>query len=168
MGIDGGASLMLLTTAMSAAGAAASGVAASNAASYQAEVSAQNAKFAGEKAEIGMQDAATKSAELGMQNKATMGKLQAGLAASGLDVNSGSTKGVLEGEREITKMGQRDYAKAASMDWWSAKREQYSATAESELQKSKAESAAYAGAINAGSSLLGGASKLKSEYGYFS
>jgi hypothetical protein len=158
---------MLVSAAVSAAGAAASGMAASNAASYQAQVSKQNADLAAQKAEMSMQDYATKSAEKGLQDKALMGKMEAGLASSGLDVNTGSAKGVLAGERAISQAGQRDYAKAASLDWWSDKEKQYSATAEAELQKSKSESAAYAGAIGAGSSLLGGASKLNSDYRWF-
>jgi hypothetical protein len=153
---------------ISAAGAAASGMAASNAANYQAQVARQNAEFAKQKGEMLMQDYATKSMEKGMQDRATMGKLEASLASSGLDVESGSTKGVLAGEREITKMGSLDYAKAAGVDWWQTRRDQYSATAEATLDKAKAESAAYAGAAEASSSLIGGGVKLNKEYGWFS
>ena len=162
-----GPMVMLAATVVSAAGAAASGIAAANQADYQAQVAKNQAMLASQRAEIGMQDASLKSAELGMQSRATMGKLAAGLASSGLDINTGSTRGVLEGEREITKMGARDYAKAASYDWWATKQQQVSALGEAELQKSKAEMAGYAGAVGAGQSLLGGASKLNEQYGWF-
>jgi hypothetical protein len=159
--------LMLAATVVSAAGAAASGIAASNQADYQAQVAKNQADLASRKAAMGMEDSEIKSAELGQQSKATMGKLAAGLASSGLDVNTGSTKGILEGEQQITKTGARDYAKAASYDWWSMKQQQTSALAESELQKSKSEMSMYAGAVGAGSSLLGGGTKLNTEYGWF-
>jgi hypothetical protein len=162
-----GPMIMLAATVVSAAGAAASGVAAANQADYQAQVAKNQAMLASQKAEIGMNDASQKAAELGMQGRANMGKMAAGLASSGLDINTGSPKGVLEGEREITKIGSRDYAKAASYDWWSMKQQQVSAQAESELQKSKSEMSMYAGAVGAGSSLIGGASKLNENYGWF-
>lgn len=167
MGIDGGASLMLVATAMSAAGAAASGVAASNQANYQAQVSKNQAMLADQQAQIGMKDSETKAAEKGLQDKATMGKMEATLSSGGIDVNTGSPKTVLDSERSISKAGSRDFMKAASMDWWAKKQQQVSAQGEAELQKSKSEMAGYAGAVGAGSSLLSGASKLNTEYGYF-
>jgi hypothetical protein len=160
--------MAVIPLAISAAGAAASGIAASNAADYQAQVAKQNAAFAAQKAQMGMQDAATKLAEKGLQDKATMGKMEAGQASSGLTVKAGSTGDVLESERAITKTGSRDFMKAASLDWYATKKQQYSAQAESALQEAKSETALYAGAAEAGSSFLGGMSKMNKEYGWFS
>lgn len=159
--------LMLAATVVSAAGAAASGIAASHQADYQAQVAKNQEMLASQQADIINQDAATKLSEKGQQDKALMGKMAAGMASSGLDINTGSTKSVLDSTQALSKVESRDIMKGFTMDWWNKKQQQISAQGESELQKSKSEMSMYAGAVGAGSSLLGGASKLNTEYGWF-
>jgi hypothetical protein len=162
-----GPAVMAVAMVVSAAGAAASGVAASNQADYQAQVAKNQADLFAKKAQIQEQDNAAKLTEQGLANKAMMGKLEASLASSGLSADE-SNKGVLAGARELSKTEAYNVAKAGSYDVWATKQQQTSALAESELQKGKSEMALYTGAANAGSSLMSGMSKGNQEYGWFS
>lgn len=167
-----GPAIMAAAMVVSAAGAVASGVAASNQASYQAEIANQNAKYAAEKANAGMADYAQKAMEKGMQDRAHMGGLVAGEAGSGLETNTGTAKAVQEGQRQITKISQFDLNKAATADWYSAKKQQQSDLMNKELALMEAKNAKTTGYIKAAGSLMGGMSKMNDNYGdmsqYFS
>lgn len=160
--------MAVIPLVISAAGAVASGVAASHQAEYQANVAKQNAEFNKQKADMIAQDSATKSAEMGLQQKASMGQMQAAQASHGLQLGTGSTQDVESGARKVAAAEQRDYAKAwAQGDWYSARKGQWANQAEAELQKSKGEFAMLTGAVEGGSSLMSGASKMNKEYGWF-
>ena len=162
-----GPAVVAVAMVVSAAGAAASGIAASNQANYQSQVAKNQADLFAKKAQMQQQDNAAKLAEQGLANKAMMGSLEASLASHGLSEDDGSTKGVLAGARALSQNEAFNTQKAGAYDVWATKQQQTSALAESELQRSKSEMAMYAGAANAGSSLLGGISKLDTEYGVF-
>jgi hypothetical protein len=151
---------------ISAAGAAATGIAASNQASYQAEIANQNAKFAQEKANKVMADYATKSVEKGMQDKAHMGELEARIGSSGVE-GTGTAKAVLEGQRGITKISAVDLAKDATTDWYGAMQQKQSDLMQANLSRMEAKNARTTGYIKAAGSLMSGASKME-EMGYFS
>jgi len=162
-----GPAIMAVAMVVSAAGAAASGVAASHQADYQAQVAKNQQLLASQQADLINQDAATKLSEKGLQDKATMGALEATEAGKGVDINTGSPKGILASTQAISKTESRDIMRGYTMDWWNKKQQQISAQGEAELQKSKSEMAGYAGAANTASSLLGGMSKGNTEYGWF-
>lgn len=164
-----GPAIMVVGAVISAAGAVASGVAASNQADYQAQVAKQNAAFAAQKAQMQMEDANRKQVELGMRNRALMGGMEAQLGASGVSISDrgGTAMGVLESERALSKMGAWDYGKAAAADWYATRKQQWGAQAEATLQEAKSETSMYAGLLKAGGSLLGSASEMNSKYGWF-
>jgi hypothetical protein len=162
-----GPAVMAVAMVVSAAGAAASGVAASNQADYQAQVAKNQADLFAKKAQMQQQDNAAKLTEQGLANRAMMGKMEASLASGGLSLDE-SNKGVLAGARELSKTEAYNLQKAGSYDVWATKQQQTSAMAESELQKGKSEMALYTGAANTANSLLGNAGKAQTEYGWFS
>jgi|WetSurMetagenome_2_1015567.scaffolds.fasta_scaffold00850_19 hypothetical protein len=152
---------------ISAAGAAASGVAASNAADYQAQVAKNNALISEQKQRFLMQDYTQRQNAMAQQDKAKMGSLETQLASNGMDVNSGSTKGVLEGESSILAASRANHAKAFTEDWYSEKTKQISANAQAKLDSMEASNAQTAGYVKAAGSLMSGAEDLRKNYGYF-
>jgi hypothetical protein len=160
--------MAVIPLVISAAGAAAAGVAASNSANYQAQVADQNAKFAEQKANMAMSDYATRSAQLGLQNKAAAGSAEAAAGSSGLDINApGSKRDVLSGINTLARGQDLGFAKEAAGDWYNDKKQQYSEKATAELDRSKAEMAKYVGAMNATGSLISGGETMRKDYGWF-
>lgn len=157
--------MAVIPLVISAAGAAASGVAASNAANYQAQVAKNNADISAQKQRFLMQDYAQRQTAMAKGDRAKMGSLEAGLAAAGMDVNTGSAKGVLAGEREILADNRMAHAKAFSEDWYSEKTRQVSANAQARLAGMEAENDIYAGALKAGGSLISGGSSIRNAFG---
>ncbi len=163
-----GPAVMAVAMVVSAAGAVASGVAASHQATYQANVAKQNAEFERQKGEAIAKDSATKAAQLGLKQKATVAGMEASEASGGLEVGSGSNKALISGTKDIARADSQAYGLAAAQDWFSARKGQYAAQAESVLQESKSRMAMMGGMVKGGSSLLSGMSQGNQEYGWFS
>jgi hypothetical protein len=162
-----GPAVMAVAMVVSAAGAVASGVAASNQANYQAKVADQNAKYASEKANAGMADAAQKAKDKGLADKAHMGELEARGASSGIEGDSGSLKLVKQSQQQNFKTTAQEYGIAAAADWYANKKQQTSALAEGVLARSEAKNAQVKAGFSAAGSLLSGGSKMNENYGTF-
>lgn len=142
--------LMALGTAASVAGQIGAGQAAADKANYQAQV-AQNNKRMAEAA------GAAQEAQLGMKSRAEKGRLKAQMAASGVDLTSGSSADVLDA---LSTIGQLDLATLRS----NTAQEAYGYDTQTELYEAEAEAGKIEGTLGAFTSLIGGASDM-SKYG---
>lgn len=73
---------------------------------YQAAVAANNAKIAQQNAEMEIKTGQSQMAQQGLQTRSVIGTTKAAQAASGVDVNTGSSVGVRAGESEIGMLNQ--------------------------------------------------------------
>ena len=89
---------------VSAYGQVEQGQATAEAANYQAQVARNNELIANQNAAYSIQAGQAKAAATSLQGAQTMGKIKAGQAASGIDVNTGSAVGVQTSEREVSKL----------------------------------------------------------------
>jgi hypothetical protein len=150
---------------VSAASAAAAGIAASNAANYQAQVAKNNAEMSAQKQKMIVSDYAQRQETMAMQDKAKMGGMQTQIAAGGLDPNTGSSKGVMAGEQAVLGQNRLAHATAFGEDWYSEKAHQISAQAQEKLDRMQADNARTTGFLGAASSLVSGGSKNYQQYG---
>jgi activator of 2-hydroxyglutaryl-CoA dehydratase len=159
--------MAVIPVVISAASAVAAGVAASNAADYQAQVAKNNANISEQKQKFLMEDYAQRQEAMAKGDRAKMGALEAQLSSSGLDVGSGSTKAVKASEADILGSSRMAHAKAFSEDWYSEKTKQISANAQAQLDKMEAENAQTTGYLKGAGSLMGGAETMRKDYGWF-
>jgi hypothetical protein len=99
------------TLGLQAGGQILGGIANANAAHYQAQVATNNATIAKQNANYSASAASAQIERAGLKARAQLGSVRAGLAASGVDVNSGSAADTQISEREI---GQLDTATVAN------------------------------------------------------
>ena len=106
-----GAIAAVAGTAMSAVGAISQGNAAAGASrdaaraqQYQAQVAENNAKVAEQNAQRAEQIAQNNALAKSMESAARLGKVKAGQAASGIDINTGSSVDVQAGTRMLGKL----------------------------------------------------------------
>lgn len=158
--------MAVIPMVISAAAAVAGGVAASNAADYQAQVAKNNAEISAQKQKYIMEDYAQKETARAMNDRAKMGALDTQLAANGME-NTGSAKGVRSSEAKLLNVSGAAHAQAFAEDWYSEKTKQVAGEAQSRLSKMESENAMTTGLLNAASSAAGGTSKLNDKYGFF-
>lgn len=147
-----------------AAGALYGGIAAGNAASYQAHISQVNAQIAKQNADYAIEAGTAKTAQVGEQAAQRGGAVKAALAANGVDVNTGSAVDVETGTRKSGLLDEQTTANNAELEAYGYKSQATSYTAQSNLESAEAEEAPIAGALNAGGSLLGNASALSTKW----
>lgn len=160
--------LMIVGAVISAASAMASAKAASNQAAYQAEVARTNANISEMKQRMMADAASKKQAEIGLEDKANYGELAARAAASGLDINTGTPKGVLESQRALSKTRLADYTKESAEKWWGQATTGVGFEAQARLDEMESSNAMTTGYLKAGSSLMSSWGKGNSSYGSFS
>jgi hypothetical protein len=159
--------MAIIPMVISAAAAVAGGVAASNAADYQAQVAENNVKISAQKQKYMMEDYSQKETARAMNDRAKMGGLDAQLSANGM-TNSGSTKDVIGGEGKVLNMSGMAHANAFKTDWYSEKSNQINAGAQAQLAKMESENSMTVGLLGGASSAAKSASTLDEKYGYFS
>lgn len=155
---------MAASAGLQAAGAIEQGQAQSKAAAYQAQVATNNATIAKENANY-----ATAAGEQSMVNqqkktKATIGAITAGQGANNLDVNSGSDLQVRTSAAQLGQLDALTIKNNAARTAWNEENQASSYTAQSQLDTSESKSSSLAGFINAGNSVLGGASSIGKLY----
>lgn len=159
--------MAVIPMVISAAAAVAGGVAASNAADYQAQVAKNNAEISAQKQKYLMEDYAQKETARAMNDRAKMGALETQLSANNME-NSGSAKGVLASESKLLNMSGAAHAQAFAEDWYSEKGKQIAGESQARLSKMESENAMTTGLLSAASSAAGSTSKLNDKYGWFS
>lgn len=145
---------------ISAVGAVEQGQATANAATFSAEVAKNNALIADYNAQHAIQAGQTQAAGQSLKGAAAGGKIKAGQAASGIDVNSGSALNVQQSERETAKLDTETVLSNAKLQEYGYRSQETSFKAQSELDKLTAEQAPIGATIGAGGSLLSNASGL--------
>jgi hypothetical protein len=93
------AGLSALSGVLGTVGAVASGVGAISSGMYSAQVARNNATIASQNAQYAREAGQEQAAVESMKGAAQLGKIKAGQAASGIDVNSGSAVDVQAGQR---------------------------------------------------------------------
>lgn len=151
-------------TAVSAYGAYSSSQASAQASAYQAQVARNNSIVAQQNAQAATkagQEAAT-TASLKARNQ--LGEATAALAASGVDVSSGSAADVQTTEREYGRLDTQQTVQNAALNAYGYRTQATNYTAQAGLDTAEATNAPVAGAISAGGDLLSGAGSLGSKW----
>lgn len=169
--------IALVAAGVSAAGAIGSGIAAGNAANYQAQVATNNATVAQQNAAYSASAGAAQTEAAGLKAKAQNAGVRAGIAANGVDVNSGSAVDVQASERETGALNVATVANNAALSTYGYETQNSSFESQATLDRSQATSDYAGGFLKAagtlasnptvdsfGSSLLSGAPSTPSNY----
>ncbi len=173
MGIDpisltvGSLALSALSAGAGAVGAIQSASAQSDAAKYQAQVSANNAIIANQNAAYATQAGEQAATVEGLKSAASAGAVRTGIAGNGIDVNTGSAADVQAQQRQAGLLDTETVRQNAAMQNYGFRTQSTGFTAESQLQRARAAQATTAGDIGAAGSLLGGASSVASKWSNF-
>ena len=150
----------LAGTAVSAAGAISSANAQGKAAAYSAQVAQNNATIASQNAAYATQAGQAKAEQQGLENKQRLGKVVAGEAAGGVDINSGSNEAVAQSQ---TELGQEDVGNVlnnAQLQAYGYRSQTTSFQAQSGLDTAQANQAPTAAALGGAGSLFQGAAQF--------
>lgn len=148
----------------SAIGSLEAGKAASEANQYQAQIALNNAAVAKRNASTVGEEGEIEAANQGLKNRATAGTITANQAANGLDVNSGSAVNVRKSADLIGQMDAMTIRSNAAREAYGYQTQANNFTGEAALKTSEASDALNSSYLNAGSSLLTGASTLGKQY----
>jgi hypothetical protein len=143
---------------VSGVGAIQQGNAQADAAKYQAAVARNNQIIAQQNAGYAAQAGAVAAQARDRKNAAVAGSLLAGQGASGIDVESTSSKEVRDSQEQLGRLDTQTIMARALLQSRSYTQEAANQGAESDLATQRASNASTAGTIGAFSSLLGGAS----------
>ncbi len=157
--------LALIGTAISAGGAVYSGVASANSANYQGAVARNNAIIAGQNADYAVASGLQKAETQGLKGAAIGGKIKAGQAANGVDVNSGSAVDVQAGSREAGELDSETVLNNAQLAAYGYRSQQTGYTAQSGLDTMEASADETSGFLKGGGGLLSGASSVPAAFG---
>ena len=154
--------LSVVSMVAGASGAAQKAQADKSAAEYNAKVAANNAKVAGWQAESAEARGVDDAMAVGRKQASVRGKQAATMAANGLDLGTGSPQAILDQTDYYGLADQRTATQNASDNAWGLRTKGDSYTAESSMQKSKADSISPGGA--AMTSLLGSAGNVADKW----
>lgn len=152
--------LSIAGTAAGAIGAIGQGQAAAAQANYQAQVARNNAIVAQQNANYAIASGEAKATDEGMKERARAGAVRAALAASGLDVNSGSSADVQEGSARTGQTNIERVRQEAQLRAYGYRSQATNFGAEAGLDRLAASNAQTAGFLKAGGLLFSGASGL--------
>lgn len=153
-------------TAVSAVGQISSGMAAKNEAAYRAQVADNNRKIAEQNAAYAQQAGAAQAEAAGRRARAQQGTITAALAASGVDVNSGSAEDARRSTAETGLLNQLTTEHNAMLQAYGYRSQGTGFAAQAQLERSAADRAIPSALLGAGSSLLSGVSKLPLKYAW--
>jgi hypothetical protein len=149
---------------LSAIGTIGSGIAQSQAASYQAQVARQNAQTARENAQYAEEAGATQTQLAGRKAAAELGAVRAGFAANNIDVNSGSALDTQVSERQAGLLSQESVANNALLQAYGYRTQATGYQAQAGLLQGQAETAIPGSILSGGGSLLSNAALLPSKF----
>lgn len=145
---------------VSALGTIEQGQATANAANYQAEVANNDAVIAQQNATYAEKAGAAQTQQESMKNAAVAGSIKAGLAANGVDVNTGSASDVELSQRETGQLDTETTNNNALLTAYGYRTQATNFTAQAGLYQSEAEQAPIGADIGAAGGLLGNASSI--------
>lgn len=149
---------------ISGSGAMASGQAQQQMNDYQASVAQMNAKIAKQNADYASNQGEIQAQDSGLQSAQQEGQIKVSQASSGLDVNSGSAKQVQESQAKVTSMNLDQIRSNAAKTAYNFDVQSAGFEDQAQLYKMAGQNAADAGAINAVSSVIGGASSVATQW----
>lgn len=151
-------------TAVSAIGAISSGQAQAQQANYAAQVARNNATIANQNARYAMEAGQAKTEDEGLRASARLASVRAGIAAGGLDPNTGSAADVQTSDRSIGYLDTVRTQQQAALNAYGYRTQSTNFTAEAGLDTARAGADTTAGEIGAAGDLLSGASSVGDKY----
>ena len=145
---------------VSAYGTAEAGKAQANAANYNAQVARNDATIATQNADYVVAAGQEATANQSRKNAAVSGKVKATQAASGVDVNTGSSKDVQVSERETGQLDSETVLNNAELKAYGYRSQATGFEATAGLESQEAEQAPIGADLSAAGGLLGSASSL--------
>lgn len=145
---------------VSAIGAISSGYSNAAQANYEAQVAKNNAQIALQNRNYALQAGETATTTQGLKERATLGATTAGLAASGLDVNTGSARAVRTSEAEVGQQNVEQTSANALLQAYGYQQQSTSYQAEATLEKAAAPRDIAAGYLSGLGTLASGAGNL--------
>jgi hypothetical protein len=133
-------------------------------ANYQAQVARNNAITAAQNAEYTTQAGQEKAQQSSLQARSRLGAVTTGLAANGIDVNSGSAVAAQQTQREVGTLGTQQVVDNAALQAYGYRTQATSDTAQATLDTQEAQQAPIAGGLSAAGGLLGSAASVGSNY----
>lgn len=135
-----------------------------SAAQYQAAVAENNQILAGRNSAAASQRAQANYQSLALKEASELGKITTAQASSGIDINSGSAVGVRESQHMLDQLDALTIASNVQREIYGYNIQGGSFGSQAELERSQAGQATAAGAINATSSILSGATGVANQY----
>lgn len=148
-------------------GAIRQGQAASEAASYQSTIAANNAKIAQQNASFQGAEGDANAAAKELQTRGKVGAITAAQGANGLDVNSGSAVAVRQSAAELGQLDAMTIRSNAARAAYGYQTSAASDTAQSALDKSTAANSKTAGYISGAGTLLSAGGNAALNYANF-
>lgn len=159
-----GAAMAVVGAATSAVGVIQQGEAAKKSADYNAEVAANNAKIADQNAKWAGHAGEQQAAIQQQKTRAAVGAMLADQGASGVDVESESSKNTRASAAELGQLDAMTIRSNAARQAYGYEVDSSNSTAQSQLDKFQGENAKSASNINAGSTLLSGLGSAATNY----
>ena len=158
------AALPVIGAVTTAASTVMSGIATSNAASYQAQIAENNAEVARNNATYALEAGGAKTQQAGLQAAEHAGEVKTALAANNVDVNTGSAVEVEAGTRAKGAYNEYAIANNADLTAYGYRTQADSFDASAQLDKATAEEAPIGAGLGAAGSLLSNSSALSSKW----
>src|SRR4051812_28414903 len=157
--------------ALSAAGTTVATVGALNTAAataadarYKAQVAKNNQIIADQNAQYASQAGATATTRAQLKQRAELGAIGAGLAASGLDINTGSPAAVRSSASGLSQLDTATTAGDAALRVYGFRNNAVNFGAEAGLRRAEASQADIAGPLSAGATFLSGVGGLAAKW----
>lgn len=157
---DVAAGASIVGTGISAIGAISGGNASAGMAAYNAQVARNNQTIAQQNADYAFKAGEARAGDQSLKARAQQGRTVAAIAASGLDVNSGSSVDVRESERELGQLDVERTRQQAALTAYGYRTTASNFGATAGLDEAEGKFASQAGYLKGFGSLLGGASNL--------
>jgi len=148
--------------ALSAVGSIFSGIIGFAQASYQAKVAEMNAEVARENAKRTIDRTQVEEQDNAAENLALMGEQEAAQAASGLSINSDSSRRIRRASRVLARKDTLNIRQGGEIESYNYKVEAANQTAAAGMARLGGMGSLLSGFVNAGGSLLGSASPTAS------
>lgn len=160
----GSAATSVVGGVVGAVGAEEQASATEKASNYQAQVAQNNEQIAKTQAQQTEAAGETAVEQQGLKTKAEVGAIEAGQAASNIDVNQGSAVDVRSSAEALGQLDALTIRSNAERQAYGYETAATSYQGQAGLEQMEASQAPVAGAISAGSSILGGATAAGNQY----
>lgn len=154
----------IVGSAVSAFGAIQQGMAAKNAAEYQAQVARNNALRAEQMKRSEIQKGLIEAEEQDRTNSEIAGRQRNAMAASGFDLNEGTMREIGVSQTILGRTDSLRRAHAGQLAGWKYQAQAENFRADAQLSQMRGKNAMTAGLFNAGGSLIGGATKFADKW----